>query len=328
MALIVAGAAGAGACGKEAGTAPPADTTAPSTPTGISATPISPTRIEISWHPASDNVGVAGYRLFRDEVFFARIADTVTVDAGRTPRTQYCYAVSAYDAAGNESARGGPACAATIKRPPVAALDAPDSGETGVAIRFDAGRSSDSDGVISSYAFAFGDGATATSPTPQVSHVYTAVGKYTVTVNVTDDVGDSATASRQVAISLADWYPVNISHGALPAYYESADRDAGGGVNVVWQSNASVMFARSTDGGATWGKPAPVVAPDDFWAKFAYEMSQMRVASTGDGVIHVAWTVFALDFTEVVYSRSTDGGATFSSPQLISTADARSRRPC
>ena len=41
------------------------DTTAPSAPTGLSATAISATRIDLGWTASTDNVGVTGYRVER-----------------------------------------------------------------------------------------------------------------------------------------------------------------------------------------------------------------------------------------------------------------------
>lgn len=62
---------------------------------------------------------------------------------------------------------------------------------------------SDSDGTIASYAWAFGDGGTATSGaggTATASHVYTANGTYTVTVTATDNIGATGTNTATVTI--------------------------------------------------------------------------------------------------------------------------------
>lgn len=52
-------------------------------------------------------------------------------------------------------------------------------------IRFDGSGSHAPGGAIVSYAWSFGDGATATGPIPQ--HTYATIGLYTVTLTVTDD---------------------------------------------------------------------------------------------------------------------------------------------
>ena len=59
--------------------------------------------------------------------------------------------------------------------------------------------SSDSDGTIASWNWDFGDGGSSTAQNP--SHTYAADGTYTVSVTVTDDVGDTDTASQNVTVS-------------------------------------------------------------------------------------------------------------------------------
>lgn len=59
--------------------------------------------------------------------------------------------------------------------------------------------SSDPDGVISSYAWTFGDGTTGTGAT--ASRTYTAAGTYTVGLTVTDDDGATASTTRQVTVT-------------------------------------------------------------------------------------------------------------------------------
>jgi PKD repeat protein len=61
------------------------------------------------------------------------------------------------------------------------------------------GTGSTDDGTIVSYAWSFGDGATATGAT--TSHTYGAAGNYTVTLTVTDDVGLTGAASQTVTVS-------------------------------------------------------------------------------------------------------------------------------
>jgi PKD repeat protein len=56
----------------------------------------------------------------------------------------------------------------------------------------------DPDGSIASYAWAFGDGGTATTSSPR--HTYAAAGTYTVTLTVTDNDGATDTATKQVEV--------------------------------------------------------------------------------------------------------------------------------
>ena len=65
---------------------------------------------------------------------------------------------------------------------------------------FDGTGSTDSDGSVVGYAWAFGDGGTSTEPTP--THAYAVPGTYEVTLVVTDDEGATGTVSQDVQVDL------------------------------------------------------------------------------------------------------------------------------
>ncbi|MDB5185807.1 MAG: hypothetical protein JWL85_330, partial [Candidatus Saccharibacteria bacterium] len=81
------------------------DTTLPTTPTGFTAT-LSGSSVKVSWQAATDNVGVAGYYLLRDNVRIASLsATTLTYTDTTAPQgLNHTYTVRAYDAAGNKGA--------------------------------------------------------------------------------------------------------------------------------------------------------------------------------------------------------------------------------
>jgi hypothetical protein len=83
---------------------PTNDTTAPSTPTVLRATGASSSTNGLTWVASSDNVGVAGYEIYRDGVKIATATGTTYTDAGLNSGTAYVYKVKAFDAAGNTSA--------------------------------------------------------------------------------------------------------------------------------------------------------------------------------------------------------------------------------
>ena len=68
-----------------------------------------------------------------------------------------------------------------------------------LTVDVDAAASSDSDGSIVSYAWTFGDGATATGVT--ASHTYAAAGAYTVGLTVTDNEGATGSTTKSVTVS-------------------------------------------------------------------------------------------------------------------------------
>ena len=76
----------------------------PSAPTNLTGTSWTPTQANISWNASTDDVGVAGYHLFRDGVKVTTTALTYYVDTGVADGTTYSYVVEAFDLAGNVSA--------------------------------------------------------------------------------------------------------------------------------------------------------------------------------------------------------------------------------
>lgn len=82
------------------------DLTPPSVPSGLQATAISATQIDLTWNASTDpETGVANYRVFRDNVLIAQPTGTSFSDTGLTPETTYSYEVSAVNGDGDESAR-------------------------------------------------------------------------------------------------------------------------------------------------------------------------------------------------------------------------------
>ncbi|MGH7158349.1 MAG: fibronectin type III domain-containing protein [Candidatus Saccharimonadales bacterium] len=93
------------------------DTEAPSVPTGLQAATQSSSQIDLSWTASTDNIGVSGYKVYRDGVQVATASGTSYQDTGLTPETAYSYTVSAHDGAGNNSAQTAPAGATTLAPP-------------------------------------------------------------------------------------------------------------------------------------------------------------------------------------------------------------------
>lgn len=86
-----------------------------------------------------------------------------------------------------------------VNQPPVANPSGPYTSTVGSAVAFNGAASSDADGTITSYAWNFGNGSTATGATP--SHAYASAGTFTVSLTVTDNAGATHTASTTATIS-------------------------------------------------------------------------------------------------------------------------------
>ena len=111
------------------------DTAAPSVPTGLVATPASSSQINLSWNPSTDNVSVAGYKVFRNGTLVGNPGTSLYQDTGLAGSTTYTYTVAAYDGAGNTSAPSTPASATTQAppqdtTPPTVSMSSPAAGAT------------------------------------------------------------------------------------------------------------------------------------------------------------------------------------------------------
>lgn len=80
------------------------DGISPTIPTGLNAKVLSPTQIALTWDTATDNVGVAQYRIVRNGVQMGTSTQPQYTDTKVVENTQYSYQVRAADAAGNVSA--------------------------------------------------------------------------------------------------------------------------------------------------------------------------------------------------------------------------------
>jgi glucose/arabinose dehydrogenase/fibronectin type 3 domain-containing protein/regulation of enolase protein 1 (concanavalin A-like superfamily) len=103
---------------------PAPDATAPDVPAGLAATAASQARIDLAWSAATDTggSGLAGYRVYRNAgtTPHATVTAPATTyaDTGLVANTTYTYRVTAFDAAGNESALSAQAGATTLDVPP------------------------------------------------------------------------------------------------------------------------------------------------------------------------------------------------------------------
>src|SRR6266480_1905741 len=109
-------------------TPPLADTTAPSTPSGLVGVAVSSSQINLSWTAATDNVGVTGYNVYRGGTQIATLGVVTTFqNTGLTASTNYSYTVRAFDAAGNVSGQSM-AASATTRAPGTGTVPTPYTG--------------------------------------------------------------------------------------------------------------------------------------------------------------------------------------------------------
>ena len=116
----------------------------------------------------------------------------------------------------------------------------------------------------------------------------------------------------------ASWQPLQTVAGGIMMGVTGLAIAAGdaGGVYLAWTRTNGLWLARSTDGGATWGAAQEVRSMAALGGRVAL------AASPFDGSLHLAWDE-ATEWGQpnhILYSRSTDDGATWSAPVTLSTA--------
>jgi fibronectin type 3 domain-containing protein len=102
----------------------PPDTQPPTTPTGVAATAVSHALVRLTWNASTDNVGVNGYRIYRNGsgTAMATVSGSALTfdDTTVAPSTTYTYKVAAIDAVPNSSSQSSPAASATTPVAPSA----------------------------------------------------------------------------------------------------------------------------------------------------------------------------------------------------------------
>jgi chitodextrinase len=236
--------------------APPPDTIPPTAPTGLVATAVSPTQINLSWTASTDNVGVTGYKVERCQSAgcsnFAQIATTTTTtfsDTGLTGSTSYSYRVRATDAAGNLSTYSTSSTSAT----PAPTLTAPASltatAFSSTQINLSWSASTETGGTISNYLVercqGIGCSGFAQIATPATTTVndtgLTASTSYSYRVRATDAVGNlspyssaatTSTPAATVAVSISP-KRAGITTGQTLSF--SASVTGSSNTNVTWE---------------------------------------------------------------------------------------------
>ncbi|MDQ1607913.1 MAG: trimeric autotransporter adhesin [Microbacteriaceae bacterium] len=163
----------------------------------------------ISWTATydQDNVNL-NYKLVRDgntsapvyqvnqiSRFWTRPAMSF-LDSGLAPGSVHSYRLYVTDPDGNQVSRlSNTVTISGSNQVPIASFT---TTTNALVVTADGRASSDPDGSIASYAWNFGDGATATGSTS--SHTYAVAGTYTVRLTVTDNRGTTGTTTRSVTV--------------------------------------------------------------------------------------------------------------------------------
>jgi chitodextrinase len=226
-------------------TAPP-DAQAPAVPSGMRTTSITAGSVSLAWSATTDNVGVAGYNLYENGVKAGSTQSTSYSFSGLSCGTSYTLALTAYDAAGNES---DPRYATTVETtsacqpaPDTQAPSAPGSlavssaTTTSIGVKWNA--SSDDVGVSGYGVYRDGSSVGSTSST-SYSYSGLACGRsYTLAVDAADAAGNRSARSTITASTAACPPPNDTQPPAVP----NGMRTTG-----ITQSSVSLAWNATTD---------------------------------------------------------------------------------
>ena len=183
------------------------DIAAPSAPANLVAGAASPTTINLSWSPSTDNIAVTNYLVFRDTLPspIASVVGTAFTDTGLTPQQSHSYRVLAIDGAGNLSAFSNTATAVTPAdtSAPTAPANLTGVGPNSTTINLSWTASTDNVGVVGYKVFRDG-GATAIATVSVTNFSDTGLGvssTHTYTVKAVDGANNLSTASNTVTVS-------------------------------------------------------------------------------------------------------------------------------
>jgi len=184
------------------------DLTAPTVPGSVAAAAGSEYDASVAWSASGDNVGVAGYEVFRGDVLVATVGETAVRDRGLRAAEQYCYAVRAFDAAGNRSPKSPPSC---VVPPDVTPPSVPPHvaaralSESEVQVRWSAA----TDNVaVTGYELFRGEMLVAR--TPETSATESGLGastEYCYTVRARDAAGNRSKPSGRICVTTPDTTP-------------------------------------------------------------------------------------------------------------------------
>ena len=187
------------------GAQPSPDTTAPSGPTNPKVVAATANSVTTAWTAASDNVGVAGYGLYRGSNSVGTTTSTSASFGGLTCGTAYQVGVDAYDAAGNRSAPTAlsvttSACA--DNQPPTAPTGVTASTRTATSIALNWAASTDNIGVAGYGIYNGADLVQTTAGTTGIVGGLTCGTSYTLAVDAFDATGNSSSKSAVMVTTL------------------------------------------------------------------------------------------------------------------------------
>lgn len=176
----------------------PPDTIPPTTPGSFAGISGSPSTVNLTWNASTDNVGIAGYHLWRNGTQLPNLTVTQLVDSGLAGNTTYTYQVAAFDLGGNMS----PTSVVTVTTQNSTTPNPP-TNLTGVAVsgsQINLKWTAPTGGApLTSYLVFRGTTATNLVQIAQLSNTYTSFNNYYLTPGTTYYYGVEAVAKSLIS---------------------------------------------------------------------------------------------------------------------------------
>jgi len=125
-----------------------------------------------------------------------------------------------------------------INAPPIANANGPYAGIEGQPVEFNASLSYDPEGMPLTYYWEFGDGETAVTTQPKITHIYAQEGNYTVTLIVNDSVQNSTPSITYALINDTEPkanFTANITSGFAPLTVQFNDSSVSYDGIIAWE---------------------------------------------------------------------------------------------
>ncbi len=261
------------------------DTVPPSAPTNLAASVISSSQINLSWDPSTDNVGVVGYHVSRNNTQIGTTATPNFSDSTVVPGVQYTYSVSAFDAAGNISGLSSPVIAQTSPAadftPPSVPTNLQASNVTSTTLKISWTASTDNVAVAGYQVFRNGAKVATTTTTSYADAGLTPSATYAYAVLAYDSSNNLSAQSAQLTVTTAAAAVASpsmvqvknnqISSGTSVSVPFNAPTQAGNTIviYVIWNNAGSVALTDS-NGNAYVNIGTPVVWGSGYSAQVFY----------------------------------------------------------
>ncbi|MDF2921484.1 MAG: hypothetical protein K0R57_398, partial [Paenibacillaceae bacterium] len=213
----------------------PPDTVPPTVPSGLVLLAKTDTIVRLSWNASTDNVGVAGYNIYKNGVLEGATSGAGTTEflaTGLAPNTAYSFTVKAKDGTGNLSAASTPLNVTTNPpdtEPPTAPANLSLSYKTDTTAKLSWGASTDNVGVTGYDIFRNGAWAGSTLGAAATEFLATGLAPrstYSFTVKAKDVKNNLSAASNPLSVttyaaseityvSNLNWVSATVGFGAV-----------------------------------------------------------------------------------------------------------------